>query len=220
MERTRAASWAIGMPVLILGGIYTGVFTPTEAAGVSAVYAIVIAMFIYREMSWRELIQVAVDSAVLTAEIMVIIAASGIFAWLLTISQAQLALNQLLTTYALHPVVVLLLINLVLLVAGMFIDPNSAQVILIPLLFPIAQAVGVDPVHLGIIVTLNLAIGMYTPPFGLNLFVSGGLFQASYRELVVAVMPFIAVSVVALALITYIPSISLLIPQLVYGGAW
>jgi C4-dicarboxylate transporter DctM subunit len=220
LERTRAASWAIGMPVLILGGIYTGVFTPTEAAGVSAVYAIAVAILVYREMSWRQLIQVAVDSAVLTAEIMIIIAASGIFSWLLTISQAQLALNQLFSTHAVHPAMVLLLINVVLLIAGMFIDPNSAQVILIPLLFPIAQAIGVDPVHLGIIVTLNLAIGMYTPPFGLNLFVSGGMFQAPYRELVVAVTPFIAVSIIALALITYIPSISLLIPQLVYGGAW
>jgi C4-dicarboxylate transporter DctM subunit len=220
LERTRAASWAIGMPVLILGGIYTGIFTPTEAAGVSAVYAILVAMFVYREMTWRELMQVAVDSAVLTAEIMIIIAASGIFSWLLTISQAQLALNQLFGAYALHPVMVLMMFNLLLLIAGMFIDPNSAQVILIPLLFPIAQAAGVDPVHLGIIVTLNLAIGMYTPPFGLNLFVSGGVFQAPYRELVVAVMPFIAVSLVALALITYIPSISLLIPRLVYDGAW
>jgi C4-dicarboxylate transporter DctM subunit len=218
--RTREASWAIGMPVLILGGIYTGVFTPTEAAGVSAVYAIAVAMLVYREMTWGELMKVAVNSAVLTAEIMIIIAASGIFSWLLTISQAQLGLSQFFATYASHPVVVLLLINVVLLIAGMFIDPNSAQVILIPLLFPIALAVGVDPVHLGIIVTLNLAIGMYTPPFGLNIFVSGGVFQASYRELVAAVMPFIAVSIVALALITYIPSISLLIPRLVYGGAW
>lgn len=220
LARTREASWAIGMPVLILGGIYTGVFTPTEAAGVSAVYAILVTMLVYREMTWRELMQVAVDSAVLTAEIMIIIAASGIFSWLLTVSQAQLALNQLFGAQMLHPVVVLMMINVVLLIAGMFIDPNSAQVILIPLLFPIAQAIGVDPVHLGIIVTLNLAIGMYTPPFGLNLFVSGGVFQASYRELVMAVMPFIAVSMVALALITYIPSISLLIPQIVYGGAW
>lgn len=220
LERTRAASWAIGMPVLILGGIYSGVFTPTEAAGVSAVYAIAVAMLVYREMSWRELILVAVDAAVLTAEIMVIIAASGIFSWLLTVSQAQSALGEFFTTNALHPVILLLSINLILLVAGMFIDPNSAQVILIPLLFPIAQIAGVDPVHLGIIVTLNLAIGMYTPPFGLNLFVSGGVFQASYRELVTAVMPFIAVSLVALGLITWIPAISLFIPWLVYGGAW
>lgn len=220
LARTREASWAIGMPVLILGGIYTGVFTPTEAAGVSAVYAIAVAMLVYREMTWGELMKVAVDSAVLTAEIMIIIAASGIFSWLLTISQAQLGLSQFFATYASHPVVVMMLINVVLLLAGMFIDPNSAQVILIPLLFPIALAAGVDPVHLGIIVTLNLAIGMYTPPFGLNIFVSGGVFQASYRELVFAVMPFIGVSIVALALITYIPSISLLIPQLVYGGAW
>ena len=220
LERTREAVWAIGMPILILGGIYTGIFTPTEAAGVSAVYAIAVAMFVYREMNVRELMQAAVASAVLTAEIMIIIAASGIFSWLLTISQAQLALNQAFSAYATHPVMVLLLMNVILLVAGMFIDPNSAQVILIPLLFPIAIAAGVDPVHLGIIVTLNLAIGMYTPPFGLNIFVSGGVFQASYRELVIAVMPFIAVSVVGLALITYIPSISLFIPQVVYGGAW
>lgn len=220
LERTRAASWAIGMPVLILGGIYTGMFTPTEAAGVSAVYAIAVAMLIYREMSWRELVQVAVESALLTAKIMVIIAASGIFSWLLTISQTLQALNEIVNAYALHPVILVLLINLMLLVAGMFIDPNSAQVILIPLLFPIAHAAGVDPVHFGIIVTLNLAIGMYTPPFGLNLFVSGGLFHAAYNELVPAVLPFIIVSLVALALVTWIPGISLLIPWLVYGGAW
>jgi C4-dicarboxylate transporter, DctM subunit len=220
LERTRAASWAIGMPVLILGGIYTGVFTPTEAAGVSAVYAIAVAMLVYREMTWSELMQIAVESAVLTAEIMIIIAASGIFAWLLTVGQAQSALTQFFATHTLEPWVLLLAINIILLIAGMFIDPNSAQVILIPLLFPISQAAGVDPVHLGIIVTLNLAIGMYTPPFGLNLFVSGGLFQATYRELVLAVMPFIAVSLAALALITYVPAISLFVPRLVYGGGW
>ena len=220
VERTRAASWAIGMPVLILGGIYTGVFTPTEAAGVSAVYAIAVAMLVYREMSWAELMQIAVESSVLTAEIMIIIASSGIFAWLLTVGQAQSALTQFFSTHTLEPWVLLLAINVILLIAGMFIDPNSAQVILIPLLFPISQAAGVDPVHLGIIVTLNLAIGMYTPPFGLNLFISGGLFQASYRELVLAVMPFIAVSLVALALITYIPAISLFVPRLVYGGSF
>jgi C4-dicarboxylate transporter, DctM subunit len=220
VERTRSASWAIGMPILILGGIYTGVFTPTEAAAVSAVYAIAVAMLVYREMNWRDLIEVAHQSAMLTAQIMIIIAASGIFSWLLTISQTQLALNHFFATYALHPVVLMLLINFILLLAGMVIDPNSAQVILIPLLFPLAQAARIDPVHLGIIVTLNLAIGMYTPPFGLNLFVSGGLFQASYRELVAAVMPFIAVSIVALALVTYIPAISLFVPHLVYGGAW
>jgi C4-dicarboxylate transporter DctM subunit len=122
--------------------------------------------------------------------------------------------------YGADPVMVLVLLNLVLLLAGMVIDPNSAQIILIPLLFPIAQAAGIDPVHLGIIVTVNLAIGMYTPPFGLNLFIASGVFQAPYRELVPAVLPFIAVSIVALALITYIPSISLLIPHLVYRGAW
>ena len=220
LQRTRAASWAIGAPVLILGGIYSGVFTPTEAAGMSAVYAIFVAMVIYREMDWRQLFDVAVESALLTAQIMVIIAASGIFSWLLTISQAQQGLNAFLNAHQLSPVVLLLLINLVLLVAGMFIDPNSAQVILIPLLFPIARAAGVDPVHLGIIVTLNLAIGMYTPPFGLNLFISQGLFQTSYRELVPAVMPFIFVSLIALALVTWIPAISLFVPKLVYGGAW
>ena len=220
LERTRAASWAIGAPVLILGGIYTGVFTPTEAAGISAVYAIIVAMLVYREMNWGQLVQVAIESALVTAQIMVIIAASGIFSWLLTVTQTQHALKELVTAYALHSVILLLLINLILLVAGMFIDPNSAQIILIPLLFPVAHAAGVDPVHLGIIVTLNLAIGMYTPPFGLNLFVAGNLFQAAYRELVPAVLPFILVSLIALALVTWIPWISLLIPWLVYGGAW
>lgn len=217
LQRTRVASWALGAPVLILGGIYTGVFTPTEAAGVSAVYAIVVAMFVYREMTWRELFETAVQSAIVTAQIMIIIAASGIFSWLLTVTQTQQALHTFVAAYGADPVMVLVLLNLVLLLAGMVIDPNSAQIILIPLLFPIAQAAGIDPVHLGIIVTLNLAIGMYTPPFGLNLFIAGGMFQATYRELVPAVLPFIAVSIVALALITHIPSISLLIPKLVYG---
>jgi C4-dicarboxylate transporter DctM subunit len=220
LARTREASWAVGAPILILGGIYTGAFTPTEAAGISAVYAIFVAMLVYREMNWTQLFEVAVESALVTAKIMVIIAASGIFSWLLTITQTQHALHQFITAYALHPAMLLLMINLLLLVAGMFIDPNSAQVILIPLLFPIARAAGVDPVHFGIIVTLNLAIGMYTPPFGLNLFVAGGLFKAPYSELVPAVLPFIFVSLVALALVTWIPAISLLIPSLVYGGAW
>lgn len=220
LERTRAASWAIGTPILILGGIYTGVFTPTEAAGVAAVYAIVITMLVYREMSWGDLVQVAVESALVTAKIMVIIAAAGIFSWLLAVSQTQHALNEFVTAYALNPVILLLLINLIVLVAGMFIDPNSAQVILIPLLFPIASAAGFDPVHFGVVVALNLAIGMYTPPFGLNLFVAGGLFRTPYRELVPAVLPFILVSLIALALVTYIPSISLFIPSLAYGGAW
>lgn len=218
LKRTREASWAIGAPILILGGIYTGVFTPTEAAGVSAIYAIFVAIIVYRQMNWRQLFAVAIESGLVTAQIMVIIAASGIFSWLLTVTQTQNAVKDFASAYAMHPLMLLLLINVVLLIAGMFVDPNSAQIILIPLLFPIAVVAGVDPVHLGIIVTLNLAIGMYTPPFGLNLFVSGTLFQASYRELVWAVLPFIAVSLVALALVTWVPWISLFIPRLVYGG--
>jgi len=222
-ERLRSLGrgfWAIGMPAVILGGIYSGGFTATEAAAVAVVYALVVELWIYRALDWKQVFRIAEESAVTTVIIFVLLAMGSLLSYFITLSDLQNVLVSFIGEHKMNWVMFLLVINAIFFVAGMFIDPNSAQVILIPLLFPIAQIAGVDPVHLGIIVTLNLAIGMYTPPFGLNLFVSGGVFQASYRELVTAVMPFIAVSLVALGLITWIPAISLFIPWLVYGGAW
>ena len=163
------------------------------------------------------MLRIAADSAVLTAQIMIVVAASGIFAWLLTISQVPQTVSAAIGGSS--PFMVLILINLVLLVAGMFLDPNSAQLILIPILYPISVAIGVDPVHFGMIVTTNLAIGMFTPPFGLNLFVAMGLFKVPFRECVLSVLPFLWLSLIALVLVTWVPWISLVVPRLAgYAG--
>lgn len=212
IRTTKEAIWGLGTPVIILGGIYSGVFTPTEAASVSSVYAVFVVMVIYREIDWRVLIDVAAESAILTAKILIIVAASGVFSWLLALSQMQVHFATFIGEYVGNPILVIIFINVLLLVVGMFLDPNSAQVIFVPLLFPIAMTIGMDPVHFGIIVVVNLAIGMYTPPFGLNLFVSANIFNIPYKNVARSVLPFIVLGVVMLAVITWIPWISLFVP--------
>lgn len=217
VKTTRKALWAIGAPAIILGGIYTGIFTPTESAAVATVYAIFVTMFIYREMNVKTLIEIAIDSAKVTGMIFLIVAASGILSWVLTIGQAPQGLAAWIQEKNASPFMILLLINFALLLAGMFVDPNSAVLVLTPLFFPIITAAGINPVHFGIIFTINMAIGMYTPPFGLNLFVSGGIFGLPQRKIYEGVLPFIYWSLVALCLITYIPGISMLVPNIVYS---
>lgn len=216
LKETKSAGWALGMPVLILGGIYSGIFTPTEASAVSAVYAIIVALFIYREITLKRFFQEAIEAGLLTAKIMVIIAASGVFVWLLTVGGVPEALNTWIQGIGASKVTVLLLINVVFLVAGMFLEPNSTLVVLTPLFFPIATKLGVDPVHLGIILVLNISIGMFTPPFGFNLFVSASIFNAPMKEIIIGLVPFIVLSMVALVLVTYIPELSLWLPQMLY----
>jgi C4-dicarboxylate transporter DctM subunit len=217
VRTTRDAFWAIGAPVIILGGIYTGVFTPTESAAVATVYAVVVTMFIYREMDLKMLLEIAIDSAKVTGMIFLIVAASGILSWVLTIGQAPQGLAAWIQEKNASPFMILLLINVVLIVAGMFVDPNSAVLVFTPLFFPIVSAAGINPVHFGILFTINMAIGMYTPPFGLNLFVSGGVFGFPQRMVYHGVLPFFFWSLLALLLITYVPGISMLIPNLVYS---
>jgi C4-dicarboxylate transporter DctM subunit len=216
LRTTRKALWAIGAPAIILGGIYTGVFTPTESAAVAAVYGIFVTMVIYREMTLKVLMEIAIDSAKVTGMIFLIVAASGIVSWILAIGQAPQDLTAWIRGQNASPFMILILINLSLLIAGMFIDPNSAVLVLTPLFFPIIASAGIDPVHFGIIFVVNMAIGMYTPPFGLNLFVSGGIFHLPQKRIYEGVLPFIFWSIVALAIITYVPKITMLIPNIVY----
>ncbi|TSA44439.1 MAG: TRAP transporter large permease [Deltaproteobacteria bacterium] len=216
LKETRSAGWALGMPVLILGGIYTGIFTPTEASAVSAIYAMFVALFIYKEMTMKRLFQVAIESGLITAKIMIIIASSGVFVWLLTVGGVPGTVNAWVKGMGASQFMVLLMINIVFLIAGMFLEPNSTLVVLTPLFYPIATQLGVDPVHLGIILVLNISIGMYTPPFGFNLFVSMGIFNAPMRKIVTGLIPFIALSLIALLLTTYIPQLSLWLPKLLY----
>lgn len=216
LRETKSAGWALGMPLLILGGIYSGIFTPTEASAVSAVYAVFVAVFIYRETTLTKLFQVAIESGLLTAKIMIIIASSGVFVWLLTVGGVPDALNNWIQDMGASQFMVLLMINIVFLIAGMFLEPNSTLVVLTPLFYPIATKLGVDPVHLGIILVLNISIGMFTPPFGFNLFVSASIFNAPMRKIVTGLIPFITMSLIALFLTTYIPHLSLWLPKLLY----
>lgn len=212
----KQAGFALGVPLVIIGGIYGGLCTPTEAAGISAVYAIVVSLFIYREMSFRDLLKVAYDSAVGTAQVMIILAGASVFAWVMTRFRVPVMLTEAVLSVGTSPFSILLMINIILLIAGMFLDPASIQTIMAPLFLPIALSIGVNPVHLGIIMVVNGAIGMFTPPFGLNLFVASSATGSPLSELIKTVWPWILVSLVALLLITYIPTISMLLPELLY----
>ncbi len=215
LKASREGIWALGMPFIILGGIYAGIFSPTEAAGVSCVYAIVVTRFIYRDITWTGLWEVAVSSMYLTAQVLIIVAAAGVFSWLLTVSGIPQAMVQWIDAFDLRPWMVLLAINLLLLIVGCLLDPSSAILILTPLLLPIVKAVGVDLIHFGIIMTVNLSIGMFTPPFGLNIFIAQALFKVPLSRIYPGLVPFIAINIVALGLVTYIPEISLFLTRFV-----
>lgn len=215
LHATRESIWAILAPVIILGSIYGGIATPTETAGIACVYAVLVTRFIYRTLTWRRLLELTVSSAVLTAQIMIIVAASGVFSWLLTISGVPQAIVAFVAEQQLSAVMLLMVINVFLLIVGCFIDPSSAVLVLTPLLVPIVKHAGIDLVHFGIIVTVNLSIGMFTPPFGLNLFVSQSLFQVPVGRIVRGVLPFLALQLAALLVITYVPWLSLYLVQFV-----
>jgi C4-dicarboxylate transporter, DctM subunit len=208
-EATRESMWALGAPFIILGSIYSGICTPTESAGIACIYGIGVTRYIYRELNWKQIFDIAVSSTLLTAQLMIIVAAAGIYAWLLTISGAPQALVGRIVELQLAPWQLLLMINLVLLAVGCLIDGASAILILAPLLVPLARAAGIDLIHFGIIVTVNLAIGMFTPPFGLNIFVSQAMFKVSMGIIVRGLVPFLLLQLVALAIITFVPEISL-----------
>lgn len=216
LAATRAGAWALGTPVIILGGIYAGIFSPTEAAGVAGMYALVVTLFVYREIDLRGVWDIAATSVVLTAQIMVIVAAAGVFSWLLTISGVPQAMVAFIRGIQAEPWVVLIVINVFLLAVGCLIDPASALLILTPLLVPVARSIGVDLVHFGIIMTVNLSIGMFTPPFGLNIFVSQSLFGVPVGQIYRGLMPFIAIQIVALMIVTYFPPLTLYLPRLLH----
>lgn len=218
LKSTKDAAWALGVPVIILGGIYSGVFTPTEAAGISVVYSIFVSLFIYKEMTLKELYECSIASAGSTAQVMILLAVASVFSWVLTIGQVPQQLSQMILNASLGTAGFLLLTNILMLVEGMFIDGSSAVVITAPLLFGAAMALGINPIHLGVIMVANAAIGMFTPPFGLNLFVAQPVTGNDMKTIFKGVMPFIFISLIALAIITYIPAISLWLPRLIYGS--
>ena len=202
-------AWALGAPVIILGGIYGGFVSPTESAALACVYAAFVTRYIYRELSWSEIVECASRTVTLTAQILIIVACANVFGWLLTVFQIPVALVDLVQSWHLSPWLILLVLNVVFLVVGCFVDPLSAILVLTPLLMPLVKAAGIDPVHFGIVITTNLAIGMFHPPFGLNIFVTQSLFKFPLQVIYRGIVPFLYVYLVALALITYVPWLSL-----------
>ncbi|WP_299679058.1 TRAP transporter large permease [uncultured Roseobacter sp.] len=201
--------WAFGMIALIFVGIYGGIFSPTEAAGVSSVYAFIVSTLIYREVTLRDCVDMAGRTMFLTAILFLIVSVAAFMGWLLTISGAIGTITAAVSAMELTPWQTLLIINLLLLVVGCFLDPGSAILVLAPVLLPIAQSIGVNPTHFGVIMVMNLAIGVFTPPVGLNIFMFQSLFKIDLRAIYFELVPFILVAFSALLLVTFVPSISL-----------
>ena len=210
------ASWALGVPVIILGGIYAGVFTPTESATVAAAYAIIVGLFIYKELSFKTLYETCVSSALVTAQVLILCAAAGVLSWMLTISQAQLLFQNILEPYLGSPFIIIILMNVILFIFGMFIDPTSFVLLLAPLFVPIAKIIGLDLIHLGVIMVMGGALGMYTPPFGLNLFVGMGIFNEDYAAVAKSNGVFIVIGVIVMLMISFWPGLSLWLPNKLY----
>ncbi|AXS41571.1 TRAP transporter large permease [Breoghania sp. L-A4] len=212
-----AAGWALGMPAIIIGGIYSGTFTPTEAAVVSVVYAIFVETVVYRDLGFGKLCEVTEQAAVSTAIIFILLAFGGLLSFFVTLAQVPTQISQFLALIDAGPITFLLVVNVCFLIAGMFIDPNSALLILVPPLFPVATALGIDPIHFGMIVTLNISLGMITPPFGLDIFVASSTLGKPVMSIIQGVWPFIGANLVVLLIVTYVPEISLFIPNLIFG---
>ena len=212
----RRAWLALLLPVIILGGIYGGVFTPTEASVVAVVYALVVGMLVYRRISVRGLSVTLHRSAISTAAIMFIIANAGVFGFLLNRAGVPDALGHWLAEIFTNRASFLLGVNAALFLIGMFIETSAAIVVLAPLLLPVAVGFGVDPVHFGVVMVINLALGMITPPFGVNLFAAGSIAKLSLEHLIRPLLPFVAVVLACLMVITYVPDISLWLRDVVY----
>jgi C4-dicarboxylate transporter DctM subunit len=203
--------------VIILGGIYGGVFTPTEAAAVAAVYSFFIAVFVYKDINMKGVPHVLVEAGKVTVMLMFIVANALLFAHVLTTERIPQTIAEVIVGWGMAPWMFLLVVNVILLIAGNFMEPTGIILILAPILFPIAVQLGIDPVHLGIIMVVNMEIGMVTPPVGLNLFVAAGITKMSLMEVVRAAMPWLSVLLVFLIIITYVPAISLTLPNMLFG---
>jgi C4-dicarboxylate transporter DctM subunit len=208
----RNSLWGLLLIVIILGGIYGGIFTPTEAAAVSAVYAFFVAVFVYRDIGLKDVPKVLVDAARVTVMLMFIIANALLFAHVLTTERIPQVIAETIVSMGMAPWQFLIVVNILLLIAGNFMEPTGIILILAPILFPIATRLGIDPVHLGIVMVVNLEIGMVTPPVGLNLFVTAGITGMSIVQVVRAALPWLSVLLLFLVIVTYVPQLSIWLP--------
>ena len=209
----RDSFWGLLLIVVVIGGIYSGLFTPTEAAAMSAVYAFIVAVFVYQDLTLRQVPKVLLDSASMSAMLLYIITNAVLFSFLMTYENIPQAMAQWLLNMGLGAVGFLLMVNLLLLLAGNVMEPSSIVLILAPILFPVAVQLGIDPIHFGILIVVNMEVGMCHPPVGLNLYVASGITKMGITELTVAVWPWLLTMLVFLLLVTYWPPLSLWLPQ-------
>jgi C4-dicarboxylate transporter DctM subunit len=210
----RESIWGLLLVIIVLGGIYAGLFTPTEAAAMSAVYAFVIAVFVYKDMKLKDVPKVLLGSANMSAMILYIITNAVLFSFLMTSEQIPQAMTNWITTSGLTWIEFLLFVNLLLLLAGNVMEPTSIVLITAPILFPVAVRLGIHPVHLGILMTVNMEVGLCHPPVGLNLYVASGIAKMGITELTIATLPWLITMLIFLVLVTYVPEISLWLPRL------
>jgi C4-dicarboxylate transporter DctM subunit len=212
---TRAAGPALLMPVIIIGGIWSGLFTPTEAAAIAVIYGLGISLFLYRDIGWHDLPRLVLKACSTSATVMLVIGATGCLAWLLTVEQVAAQLAEWVRVVATEQWIFLAMVNVALLLLGIFIEPLPAMLLTVPLLLPMAQALHVDLIHLGVVVTANLALALYTPPVGGTLFVAAKLADASIGDITRELIPLFAASLVVLGLITFVPAMTSVIYKLV-----
>ncbi len=214
---TLQAGWALLMPVIILGGIYGGIFTPTEASAVAVFYALIVGVVVYREINLANLVVILRKSVISSAVIMFIIANAGLFAFLITRAGVPDAIGRWLESVLQSPAMFLLGVNATLFIIGMFIETSAAIIVLAPILAPVAMHFGIDPVHFGLVMVVNLALGMITPPFGVNLFAACTVARISLDRIVKDLIPFVLVILACLMVVTYVPQLSLFLRDLVYS---
>ncbi len=214
---TKSAGPALLMPVIIIGGIWSGYFTPTESAAVAVVYGLAVSMFLYKDLQWKQLPGLLLKAFMTSATVMVVIGATGALAWLITVEQVAAQLADWVSAVAHQPWVFLLLVNLSLLLLGIFIEPLPALLLTAPLFLPLAAVFKIDLVHLGVMMTANLAIALYTPPVGGTLFVAAKLAKAGIGEITKNLVPLMAATLLVVLLVTYIPALSLWLPRMLYG---
>lgn len=205
------AKWALLVPIIILGGIYSGVFTPTEAAAIAVIYGMIVGLFVYKDLKFKDIPQVVANSALTTATVLIIIGTATAFGRILTLNRVPDMLATNIASFSTNATVVLLLIALLLLIVGCFMETLASIIILAPILYPVAMAVGIDPIHLGIVMISTLALGFVTPPLGVNLFVTCGIANISLDQITRGVLPWIGVMLVALLIILFVPQLSLVL---------
>jgi C4-dicarboxylate transporter DctM subunit len=214
LDAFKDAVWGLLTPLIILGGIYGGIFTPTESAGIAVVYGLVVGIFVYKEIKLEHLWRMLVDSALTSAVVMFILACAGVLGWLLTVSDVATQLSEALMSISSNRYIILLLINILFLIAGCFVEANSAYCIFLPILLPILNQIGYNTYAFGVFMVSSFAVGMITPPVGANLYVACNIARISMKDICSRVFPFVIAGLLAVLLFTYIPQVSLFLPRL------